>query len=125
MIHAPTPPAGPAAAAPPNRWRLLVDPEFLRQVDASKQTFALGLYFKPMTFILGNDGPLPARTITIEFPDAKQQAEGPFAFTQIEPGHAVRFTATRRLMGDNAVRVRWFQEDPTQRYWTTLYLPYE
>lgn len=111
-------------ADPPNRWRLIVDPAFVRSDAVSAQTLALGLYFKAMPFLLGNDGPYEARRVTLDFPDPKQQVLGPVAIPGLLVGHALRFSAARRMLGDNAVRVRWFQDNPNQRYWTTLYLPY-
>lgn len=116
--------ADAAGAESPTEWRILVDAGFRRDADA-EMALRLGVYGDEMTFVLANHGPHPATGVALEFPDPKQVFSGPLEHPGLEPKHAFRFRATRRIFGDNALRVRWFQSDPALRYWTTLYLPRE
>lgn len=104
-------------------WHLAVDAAFKKESGIPEATFATGFYLKPMRFLLANRGPHDALHVELVPGEPKQELEGKTSWERIGVKEYAVFTATRRLMTDNRIRVQWFQDDPEKRYFTTLFLP--
>ena len=105
------------------RWGVDVDPAFGEALGTGKPLLELGMYFKPVTFRLANNGPALARDIELLPLDENQQFEGRHAWPLLEAGQWVRFAVNRQFFSDNGVRLQWLQDGGPGRYWTTVWLP--